>query len=92
MNHTTGHWKITRQSSNCAYIGTDEGRLIAVFGGYGTKQSQRDAKRVVDLVNALNGVEIKEIRKFAGLYRLRRARKAAALGAGRGVAPRTSCL
>jgi len=75
MKHTPGRWRVTRQSVNCTYVGTSGGRTIAAFGGFDTSQSMRDARRVVDLVNCLKGIEIEEIRKFASLYRMKRARK-----------------
>jgi|KBSSwiStaDraftv2_1062776.scaffolds.fasta_scaffold102050_2 hypothetical protein len=68
-------WKVTRQNGTCVYIGTSDGRTIAIFGGYGTAQSQKDARRVIDLVNALVGIDIKDIRKWSRIYRIVRSRK-----------------
>lgn len=73
--HSPVPWKVTRQNGSCVYIGTSGGATIAVFGGYGTLQSQKDARRVLDLVNALNGIEIVEIRKWARIHRITKSRR-----------------
>lgn len=72
--HSPEPWRVTRQNGSCVYIGTKTGMTIATFGGYGTLQSQKDARRVIDLVNALTGIEINDIRKWARAHRLKQKR------------------
>lgn len=75
MSHSAEPWRVTRQSGSCIYIGPKPGQTIAIFGGYGTEQSQKDARRVLDLVNALAGIEITDIRQWARLHRIKLARR-----------------
>lgn len=74
-NHSPEPWKVTRQNGSCVYVGTADGRTIALFGGYGTNQSQKDARRVINLVNALVGIDVRDVRKWARIKRIMNARK-----------------
>lgn len=76
VKHSPEPWKVTRQNGACMYVGTAAGRTIAIFGGYGAAQSQKDARRALDLVNALAGIGISEIRKWARLQRRKNSKKA----------------
>lgn len=69
MTHSKEPWKVTRKSGMCVYLGSADGRTIAIFGGYGTKQSEADARRVRDLVNTTVGISIQEVRRWAILKR-----------------------
>lgn len=70
MDHTKEPWKVTRKNGTCIYIGTADGRTLAIFGGYGTAQAQRDSRRVLDLVNATAGLSIQEVRRWANRTRV----------------------
>lgn len=73
MSHTKEPWKVTRQNGNCIYIGTPDGRTLAMFGGYGALQAQKDARRVLDLVNATAGLTVQEIRRWSRMARLKKS-------------------
>jgi hypothetical protein len=75
LPHSPAPWRVTRQNGTCVYVGTTDGRTIAMFGGYGTAKSQKDARRVIDLVNALSGIDIQDVRKWARIQRITKARK-----------------
>jgi hypothetical protein len=79
MSHSNEPWRVIRTAGGLCHVGSRERPSIAVFGGYGHDQSQKDARRAIDVVNATAGIDIVQIRKWAKRHRLQAGRRRAAL-------------
>lgn len=69
--HQKGPWKIISRSGGCCRIGTDV-TTIATIGGRGDRQALGDARRIVDCVNACEGLTLAQVEKAIKTWKAER--------------------